>query len=345
MKFLRNWKAKLGSLLVSLLLFWSVHSAQNVDRVLQVRVLKPELPAHLTLAGDIPSFMHVRLSGPGESMDFPFADFKIELSNPKPASGSNIYRAHLIPDLPSSVSAEYQTDVQVHLDRLMVRELPVEPVIELKLEEGFEAGYKYVTPSVIKIEGPADVVARMDRVGTQKLEVSGGDLSYKKRVLIENLPPFVRLAKEQPLSVEFNMRFLPSVLSEEASQRKVTSLEGIPVRCSNTLRGVDMKPLGLDSVVIEIETENERVRSDQFRALVHCPVFFDEESRSIRPAFAVNNLLLRIDDLLDRGNVEILRVLPQSISLQFERKIPKAPPPSRRINRDRQEGFRDFFIP
>lgn len=345
MKLTRNWKAKLVSLLVSSLLFWLVHSTRNVTRTLQVRVEGPELSKNLVLNAKLPTFMNVELNGSSELMDFPISDFRIVLSNPRPEAGENIYRARLVPEPPVGVTAAYKTDIYVQLDRLLVRNLPVIPDIKFGLEPGYKPGYMRVEPPVIKIQGPYGVVSRMDRIATQQIEITGADSTFARRVLIHDLPEYVRLAPRQPLEVEFFMRLISTNPANTAPVGEVLELKQVRVHCANTIRGLDMKTLGSESVSIYLAVgNNKRVVAEQFRALVFCPVFFDGESKSIRPAFSVKDLLVRAVDVMGRENMEVLRVTPPLVSLQFERKQPKRQLP-RRVQSNRQEGFRDFFLP
>ena len=107
--FTRNWKVKLGSVLIASMLFFYVQWTRNVTRVFHIRVERPDIPEDLILSSRIPSFMDVQFYGPAEEMEFNASAFRITVFSPaKPIPGKNQYKVILIPDPPGEIEAKIQ---------------------------------------------------------------------------------------------------------------------------------------------------------------------------------------------------------------------------------------------
>ncbi len=336
LKFLDHWRAKAGSFLVAVLVFSYVNYTKNVTRVIQIRLEKPDLPANLVLSDNLPSFVNVQFSGPREQMDFPVSDFRILLTNPRPAIGENIYRARLLPDLPDRIKAKYNSNVTVTLDIVMTRDLAVDPDIDYALESGFQAGYVWTIPRTVSVRGPSRIVSDMDRIRTQKFTIRSRENFFSKKVLIADLPEFTQLAPNQPIEVEVSARILSADIGGDTSTP--LTMVKIPVRCINEIRGLVLKIPGSTFVEALVNAEKNIVAPDQFTARVYCPVFFDENTKTIKPSFLVESIPIFVDDRFSRNNVQILKIEPTRVTLQFERVEVVRP-------NEIQEGLEEHRIP
>ena len=335
--FTRNWKVKLGSILIASMLFFYVQWTRNVTRVFHVRVERPKIPDELILSSRIPSFMDVQFHGPAEEMEFNASAFTINVYSPsKPIPGKNQYKAILIPDPPGQIEAKYDKDLEVTLDRNLLRELPVDPNLDLATSADVGLGYVSTTPATIKVQGPHSIVAEMDRIPTRPVEIREARDIVQQKVLIADLPEFVSVAPNQELEVQVRARLL-SLTSQEMENE--TRLEDVPVNCMNKLNDLTMKVLGKDTVDLRIRSE-EPVNKSQFDVRVYCPAFFDPYNRSIKPTFIIHDLPLTVTDRLNRPEVEILDILPARVTLQFERVVQRQRPEN-----EIQQGLQEHLMP
>ncbi|HBS03543.1 MAG TPA: hypothetical protein DEA96_01165 [Leptospiraceae bacterium] len=335
--FTRNWKVKLGSILIASMLFFYVQWTRNVTRVFHIRVERPDIPEDLILSSRIPSFMDVQFYGPAEEMEFNASAFRITVFSPaKPIPGKNQYKAILIPDPPGQIEAKYEKDLEVTLDRSLTRELPVDPALELTASSDVGLGYVSTNPPSIKVQGPHSIVAEMDRIPTREMKINETRDIVQQKVLISELPEFVSVAPNQELEVQVRARLLSLTEKEDD---KETVLEDVPVRCINDLSELNMKVLGNGTVDLRVRSE-EPVNKNQFDVRVFCPAFFDPYNRSIKPTFIIHDLPIMATDKLNRPEVEILDVLPARVTLQFERIVPRQRPEN-----EVQQGLQEHLMP
>ncbi|MCB1326906.1 MAG: hypothetical protein H7A21_03405 [Spirochaetales bacterium] len=325
---LANWKMKVLALAAAIGLTLYVQYSQTITRVIQVRVERPELPENLILATRVPSFMEVTLNGPEKLLDFEASEFRIVLSTPAPEPGSKDLQAFLFPELPDGISAEYRRLIPVEIARLMRRELPVVPELDPRLEEGVSLGYVYATPATVTVDGPAEVVGRMEAVTTRtrevRAEMSGVDVG------LNELPDFVRLAPGQDITVKLDVRVI-------ATGDELRRIERVPVRCTNAIPGLVLRVPGGDTVDVDISsTGDQGVTRDQLRAEVFCPVFLTDDG--VRPRGEVPDQPVTVRPPPGLTSVRVMRVHPPRLTLQFAR----AP---RIGSRDQQEGLADHLRP
>lgn len=309
----RNWQVKIGSLLVSLIVFAYVQYTRNITRTLNIRVEAPDIPANLVMSSRLPSFMNVEFYGPSEQLEINSSNFRIQLTSPSPSPGTNIYRAVLVPEPPPGIRASYDNEIRLTLDRNLKRILPVVPVLDLTQTTNTKIGYYEVQPATIELQGPHTVLSELDRVQTRPVVVKSDQSSY--RVLLSNLPEFVNLMPQQPFEVEIQTRLLE--LTDRPGQNEYL-VDGVKVRCRNNPGELRMEVLGKQQLQVKV-LATRPVTAGQLNATVYCPAFFDDVSNTVKPSFMVQDLPVEIDDRLGRPDFEVVEVTPMHITVQFER--------------------------
>ncbi len=327
-----NWRIKAGSLLIASLLFAYVQYSRTVTRVLNIRVDRPEIPADMVLSSRIPVFMNVKVYGPRELMEFNVNEFRIVLSNPSPETGENTYRTQLSPELPEGISAVFNREVRITLEKKMIRELPVIPDLDLNLPEGFRAGYRTVTPPTFRVSGPRTAVMQMEKIRTERIFVNTLSSVYRSRALITGLPDFVKIEPGQSFDAEVSLQIVPERIrssNDPVAEQDLVFLEEIPVRCRNDIKGITMRVLADRKVSVVIMRKPGApvlpVTGDQFQAEVFCPVFFSNDEKRIMPWDTIMNLPVYITDKLARTDLIVLDTDPPRLSLQFEKTVVKQP--------------------
>lgn len=294
----KDWYARAGAIVVALVLALYVQFAQNVTKVMHIRVNPPQIPPALAFSSKIPSFMEVELYGNEDLMDFTPADFKLQLTNQKPVRGENVYRVKLIPEVPDGIEAAYPREMRIQLDEILYRELPVVPVFEQPIET---IGGISVRPRSVILRGPAGMVSELDRLATTAIPTAH---QGKFRAALAELPDFLTLADGQPSEVE---------VDRWPRTGEGSLVEGIPVKCVNALPGLKLRT----PPQVRVRASGNP-RPEEFRATVFCPVFLDPQTRSIRPAFLIEKALVEVEDLTGRERI-VLQDGPLIDSLQFEK--------------------------
>lgn len=336
-RLLHNWKLKTGSLAIALFLFVYVQYTNNVSRTVNVRVDPIPLPDDLLLSARVPSFMEVTFHGSRDLIDLEPSEFRIVLKKSNPKTGENDYRAELTPELPENISATYPDRLKVYLDRSNSRMLPVLPALDLTLKGELQLGYVTTQPPAIRIRGPFENLATMDRLGTESVRIQSSIARQESatKIPVAGLPDLVEVPSGQADSVNVSVRLLTA---DWMDQDDLTVIEDVPVRCYNEIRGLNMKVVGDETVDIYIAREPPGLAKDQLRAFVFCPVFYDEAQAAVKPSFLIKDLPVFISDRLQRSNLDILNVSPARMDLQFEKAALRVPT-------EETQGFKEHVLP
>jgi len=309
----RRWKSMLGSLLTAVMLTSYVKYARSDTRILQVRVEKPPLGRNLVFSENLPSFLHVRLSGPVELMEFPVDDLRIQLYNPGPEPGSNVFQTRLVPPLPDGIQAEYIKDMALTLDTLTTRSLPVHPLIESR-SPGSQPGFVAIQPEQLRLQGPRGRLEQMVRISTRTLRLDPSLELTAHRVLLGEMPEHIQLASNQSFEVEVQLRLLPARWKEKVAFK---AYEKIAVRCAQTPQGIALEDPPLVTVFIK---ENSAAQEKDLVPSIQCPVRYDEESEKVLPSDTLPDLLVKLP--LEES-ADLLAIEPYRVMARFKREAPR----------------------
>ncbi|MBL8019380.1 MAG: hypothetical protein JNM27_06925 [Leptospirales bacterium] len=315
---LADWPVKLGAIAVAFILFLYVQFAQNVTKVVHIRVTSPEIPLGLGLSSRIPSFLDVKLYGPSELMDITKTEFRMNLLNQRPVRGENVYRVTLTPDLPAGIEASYARELKVVLDEILYRELPIEPVFDAQRPA---PGGIRIRPRTVLVRGPYQRLAEMDRVLT--VPVTGEHAIQSVKVILAEMPDFVSLADGQPNEVSLEIWDREGRPGEKV-------IEGITVKCVNQIQGLKLR----NPPVVRIRAAVPDGRADQFRATVVCPLFLDTRTRTIHPSYFIPGMNIEVEDLLGRVDRTVLLDGTSIPTLQFEKLENQIPIPMQQGQQD-----------
>ncbi len=309
----KNLAAKAISLILALFLYAYVQYTATVTRSVQVPLIQPELPSHLVFSRKIPSFLNVKFYGRREQMDFDISNFTIKLENPHPLPGLNLYIAKIDPDPPIGIQLSYKKELQILVDRSFMRELSVIPKLQVELPREYELGYVSISPPTVLLKGPYESLSSMSHVESVELRVEDTHELLSYQVRIDELPDFVSFAPKQPFQVELSINILP-----KKAKQNYQSIPNVPIRCSNKLPGIKMRLPGKTAVDIYVNETAQTEALKRLRALVFCPVFFDSDSKTLRPSFLIQNQPVFVVDPFGSEDAQVVKVEPATVSLQFE---------------------------
>lgn len=175
---LDNWGIKLISLGLSITLWFYVMSTGKMEMTLTVPLELRNIPQGMTVVGDVPGALEVRVQGQERVLrDSAFgkkvAAF-IDLSMTK--EGENTVR--ISPDdikRPSGVSVAYLSlkEIKVKLERLVRRTYRLRPVLHGSPAPGYRVAAITVTPSKIAVEGPAGAMKNLLSLETMPIDILG----------------------------------------------------------------------------------------------------------------------------------------------------------------------------
>lgn len=187
----RNWPLKITSLLLAVLLWVVATAEQPASTVLPV-TLVPQGPAGRSFTGDPPAITALVVGPRRELLKLTGAHLTLSRILPDTITG----RAVTLDLLPSDVEVPRGGEVKVQdiqprqvtlqLDPVVFRSVPVHPDLRLELDSGTRLMRAVqVFPGVVRLTGPADLVARMDSVKTLPLRVEKVEGVFERSVAVD----------------------------------------------------------------------------------------------------------------------------------------------------------------
>ncbi len=187
----RNWPLKLSALVLASILWVLVASEETTSQLVDVRV-ELDLPPTLALARPSPT-VRALVTGPARELiklyTAPAAVRAVVPAGTPPTT----WRLGLEPPdiiVPRQVKVTVQDveprSLQLELDRLQEREVPVSLQGTVEAESGFAvAGQPVLAPARVRVSGPATLVRSLQFVPTEIVEVRGVTGPFERTVRLD----------------------------------------------------------------------------------------------------------------------------------------------------------------
>ncbi len=181
----------MASVCLAILVWLYVSGEQNmeVSREIPVNI---KLPPDAILVEMQHPMLNVTFRGARsilQKVDFEKLQYSRDLStNLQPGKITFIVSETDIP-LPKFVSVTniLPQELTVVVDRMAEKELAVEPLLSGSPLDGFKVDGVSVSPSVVKVKGPAGVLKRSSKIGTQSVDLRGRNRSFFQKIGISAL--------------------------------------------------------------------------------------------------------------------------------------------------------------
>ena len=242
--FVEDWSLKLLSLAIAIVL-WLLVTGQNqpvtAHVIVQLNFIRP--PA-LEISNDPPRTVDVMLTGSRNKLDdLTSLDLVATVDISNQSAGERVLRladkAQIT--LPQGIKVDgYQPSaIPIRLEEIVDRQVPVEPKLEGKPDDGFEVYSVYPNKGSVAVRGPASRVNALQKVATESIWLAGHKESFTApNVALDVADPKVDLLEPMVnVAVEIGERRVEKNFSGVA----VTTQDGgavQPATTSVTLLGV-----------------------------------------------------------------------------------------------------------
>jgi len=205
-----GWKAL--SLVAALAFWWLVASEPELSSFATVRVVYKNLPDDLEISSEPAASISLELRGPsGELRGLGDGGLHpavvLDMSAVQPGqrtfaiSGANVQLSRgvrLVRAVPSEVRFDFE--------RRMERDVPVVARFDGEGQNGYVVAQAKVSPSVLRIAGPASRVARIQTVRTDPVDISSvvGSWEFHVNAFVED--QYVRFETSPQVTVVVTMR-------------------------------------------------------------------------------------------------------------------------------------------
>jgi YbbR domain-containing protein len=208
-QFTHNWLLKLLSLVFAVILWSFVMGEQKLEQGYSVPLQLKNVPAGLMVANEVPSLVDVRISGPRTVlMNLRANDISItvDLKDLQPGLTS-FRRLEERLNIPSALKVTRLSPsfVDVKLERVKEKEVPVKAEIAGNPAPGFRVGNITINPPRVTISGGESELKDVSEVGTEEITVDGVRESFTLMV------PIVYRGKYAVLKVQKTVEILVSI--------------------------------------------------------------------------------------------------------------------------------------
>lgn len=205
----RNWHFKLLSLVFSLLLWMFVMGEQKAEVGYTVPLELKNLPAGLVVANEVPSLVDVRISGPRtllSNLKSSALSMSVDLRGLQPGL-TTFKRLDENLNIPSMlrVSRLSPSYVEVKLERIRQKSVPVRVVLSGTLASDISLGSVMVRPSSVLIEGAESEVKDVDVVDTEPVNISSVRESFTLTLPINYRGIYTALKDRKTVEVEVHI--------------------------------------------------------------------------------------------------------------------------------------------
>ena len=207
--FVEDWSLKLLSLAIAIVL-WLLVTGQNQPVTAHVNVqLNFIRPQSLEISNDPPRTVDVMLTGSRNKLDdLTSLDLVATVDLSGQSAGERVLRLadKAVITLPQGIKVDgfQPSAIPIRLEEMLDRQVPVEPKLEGKPDDGFEVYSVYPNKGSVTVRGPASRVNAIQKVATESIWLAGRKTSFTAQNLaldvgdpkIDLLEPMVTVAVE-----------------------------------------------------------------------------------------------------------------------------------------------------
>lgn len=257
-----NFGLKVLALVIALGLWLGGH--RDIERVVEVPVEFRNIPSDLMVMDNRVDYVVLRLSGPRtlvSTIDSDDLKLSLDLKGAKSGSASYPLGSGSF-NIPRGVAVSRITPpvVQLRLEPVIKRTLPVTARFSGKPSDGFKISETTVLPESVAVQGPADEVRRLASVETVPVDIEGVRSGFKRKVrLSTDGKPFSFFPDQVDIAVQMVEEELQREFGNVEVQAKdfngVYSVnpQSVYLRLSGSKRVLENLRLGADQVYLSLK--------------------------------------------------------------------------------------------
>lgn len=193
----RHFWAKLFSVILAIIIWFFVTSEKIPEKVLIIPLKLENIPQGLVVANKFDNNISIRIKAAQSIIDnITFRNFKafIDLSGSR--SSENYYKVQLNTDMLPKGAKIVRIEpraIKIRLENVAKKELPVIANIVNKPAKGYRIIETLLSPDKVIVTGPETIIASLDSILTQPIDLEGYTGSVQKEVGLETKEGLLRL--------------------------------------------------------------------------------------------------------------------------------------------------------
>ncbi len=225
-KLTENWILKLISLTFAVILWFFVMGERKLEIGFQVPLELENVPPGLMVANEVPSTIDVRISGPRTLlMNLQPNDISIAVDlEDLPPGITTFKRLEERLNIPTAlkVTRLFPSFIDVKLERVEEKTLPVRPVFAGTPAEGYRIGEFQVSPLLVTVEGAESELKNLTEISTEPINIEGSRESFALTVPLDYQGKYSALKNHQTAEVRVAIEPVPgreTLPTDEESQK------------------------------------------------------------------------------------------------------------------------------
>ena len=215
-RFVRNnlgWKAL--SVLLALVLWIGIAREPEMATSISLPLLLRNVPDDLDISSEVLERVHVEVRGPSRQLvpeNLSQAAVVLDLAGVQPGERTFTIYAWNIRQLPIGVTFYRSVPSQVSLrfERLITRDVPIEPAYSKGPPDGYGVVKYSFTPSTLRVRGPENRVQRLLHITSDPIDLSGVVSHKGIRITARVGDPQVRLESSPIVTFNVTMAKAPN---------------------------------------------------------------------------------------------------------------------------------------
>lgn len=311
--FIEDYIAKLICLAIGSGLWFYVEFARVTQTTFNVPVEYVKKPANLFLKPGQARFIKVTVRGRDEFLKFSTSGIKAEVNLANARNGDASYPIVFdTRQLPERVElAQRPETLQVGLEKGATRTIPVHVVTAGNPDAALRLMKAVVTPAEIEIDGPEALVAGLQALDTEPVDLEGAAKSFTRKV---NLRIPDQVSTEKIRNVNVRIELIAKTFSEEAQ------FDQVSLRVQNLDAALDA---ALSDKVVQIRVQGEsaavkKLSPADFYAFVNAEdTRYNAKTGSILPYATESGVPVKARVLSGGKKVQIVSITPDKVNIRF----------------------------
>ena len=209
--FFKNVGKKILAITIAVFLWFIANVEHDIEKSLSINVNYVNLHSDLVIVNKPPEKLNIRIRGSRtqlSSISPRNIAFTVDLANASPGlSKFEVQTDQIKTPRGVLVTGITPAEIKVDIDKLMVKEVDVRPVIEGPADTGYEVvGVPTVDPSKVEIRGPRSIVSKVERLNTDSISVVGVRSKFTIQVPLKPVNPLVDLVKDEIVRVTVDIQ-------------------------------------------------------------------------------------------------------------------------------------------
>jgi YbbR domain-containing protein len=187
---------KLFAIVTAIFLWYSITKTErDAERIIDMPVSLRKIPDSLTVLNPPTKPVSVTLRGPRtilDNLDERKARLQLALANIQQGDNRIDPNGSMVtPELPRSLKVVRfdPPSFTLRADRRVMKRLPVRADLAGSPALGYTVAESTVTPEMVDVTGPARLLADLNHVSTEPVDLKGADQAFQRNILLERLDP------------------------------------------------------------------------------------------------------------------------------------------------------------